>query len=65
MGIRGRTLLSAAAFACVATVPAGPGRGDSNDTDALAQRIEREVARGDELELQIDDELRRQKQLLE
>ncbi len=65
MGLRGRTLLFAAGFACVATVPAGPGRGDSNDADSLAQQIEREVARGDELELQIDDELHRQKQLLE
>lgn len=65
MAIWGRTLLFAAAFAWVATVPAGPGRGDSNDTDSLAQQIEREVARGDELELQIDDELSRQNQLLE
>jgi len=62
MGMRGRTLLFAAAFACAATVPAGSGRGDA---DALARQIEREVARGDELELQIDDELNRQKQLLE
>ena len=65
MGLRGRTLLFTAGFACVATVPAAPGRGDSNDADSLAQQVEREVARGDELELQIDDELDRQKQLLE
>jgi hypothetical protein len=65
MGMRRRSLLFAASLVWMAAAPVGPARGGPVGTAPPADALDREVARGDELEHQIQEELRRQKELLQ